>query len=506
MYSLFLTILNMSLTGAFVIAAICLVRLPLKKAPKILSYCLWAVAGFRLVFPFSIESMFSLIPFMAQTIPQNITAAQPVDGAAVVIDNTIHGAAQISPLQIGVTIGSYVWLIGAAAMLIYGIASYLLLKRRMRCAAQAGPNIYESEHIQSPFVLGVLKPSIYLPRGLSEQERRYILLHEQTHLQRCDHIIKCAAYFILCLHWFNPLVWAAFYFMGADMEMSCDERVMKELGGEIKKDYSLTLLSLATERRAMGVTPLAFSEGGVKRRIQNVLNFKKPSRMIMVAAVALVVILSVGFAVNKVGIPQSQLQKMTGATSGQAEQIERLLDMNGVSYQTIADSVNPITAGMDTNYQAYDLFAEDGSSYVLILRTSDHDFTAVLDDEGNIIWGLIDNDITPALFTIGGWKFNTGEPIGSMDDESGVLIEEDRVIYVAGRKAVHMTFAGYDAWVAAGENGADVYDYAERVLYTPIGTDKQIYMTIDDYKAWAAAGENDADVSDFSVPYTDDIQ
>ncbi len=309
MDKLFLTILNMSLTGSFVIAAIYVARLPLKKAPKIISYCLWAIAGFRLVFPFSIETVFSLIPFKAQTIPTDI-GTQPVpriDSGILFVNNAVSSilpaaapAASVNPLQIWTTIGAFIWFVVAAAMIIYGMVSFVILKRKMRKAAQIEANIYEAKYINSPFVLGVFNPGIYLPTGLSGKEKSYVILHEQTHIRRRDHIIKFVAYFILCLHWFNPLVWVAFLLMGADMEMSCDERVLKEMGDEMKKDYSLSLLSLATEYRIISGSPLAFGEGGIKERIKNVLNFKKTSRVIIVAAVAFVAVLSVGFAVNRI--------------------------------------------------------------------------------------------------------------------------------------------------------------------------------------------------------------
>jgi len=308
MDKLFLAIFNMSLTGAFVIAAICVARLPLKKVPKIISYCLWAVAGFRLVFPFSIEGVFSLIPFKAQTIPPDIAmqSIPRIDSGVAVVDNFISGllpaptlGASVNPLQIWTTISAWVWIIGVAVMFIYGVVSYIILKRKMSEAAHIETNTYEAENIKSPFVLGIFKPKIYLPVDLSEQERSYVILHEQTHIRRRDHIVKFAASFVLCLHWFNPLAWVAFLLMGVDMEMSCDERVLKESGGETKKDYSLSLLSLATERRIIGGSPLAFGEGGIKERVKNVMNFKKTSRVIIVAVVVLVTVLSVGFAVNR---------------------------------------------------------------------------------------------------------------------------------------------------------------------------------------------------------------
>lgn len=308
MDKLFLTILNMSLTGAFVIGVICLVRLALKKAPKIFSYFLWAIAGFRLVIPVSIESVFSLIPFKAQIIPQDI-AAQPtprMDSGLPFIDNAVRSilpaaapAASVNPLQIWISIGAYIWLAGVAVMLIYGVVSFVVLKRNMSEAAPVEANIYEAGNIKSPFVLGVFKPKIYLPIDLSGQERSYIILHEQTHIRRFDHIVKLAAYFILCLHWFNPFAWAAFRLMGVDMEMSCDERVLKEMGEDIKKAYSLSLLSLAAERRFAGGSPLAFGEGGIKERIKNILGFKKTSRTILIASVAVLAVFCIGFSVNK---------------------------------------------------------------------------------------------------------------------------------------------------------------------------------------------------------------
>jgi beta-lactamase regulating signal transducer with metallopeptidase domain len=300
----------MSLTGSFVIVAICFARLLLKKAPKIISYCLWAVVGFRLVFPFSIESVFSLIPFKAQTIPHDIAmqSIPRIDSGVTIVDNTMSAllpapdpsmASSINPLQVWMAIGSYLWIFGLAVLLIYGFVSLFILKQKMSESVHIEANIYEAYNIKSPFALGVFKPRIYLPVGLSEQEKSYIILHEQTHIKRHDHIIKFVAYFILCLHWFNPLAWVAFLLMVVDMEMSCDERVLHDMGTDTKKNYSLSLLSLATEKRVIAGSPLAFGEGGIKVRVKNVLNFKKPTRVVIVAAVALAAVLSVGFAVNR---------------------------------------------------------------------------------------------------------------------------------------------------------------------------------------------------------------
>lgn len=234
----------------------------------------------------------------SQTIPR-------IDSGIVIVDNAINSTLppplvgeSVNLLQIWITIGSYVWLLGVAIFAVYAIASYVFLKMKMRHATCIKENIYESQNTKSPFVIGVFSPKIYLPSNLSEKEMMFIVLHEKAHIKRCDHIIKFVAYLTLCLHWFNPLVWVAFWLMGKDMEMSCDERVLKELGAETKSDYSRTLLSLATERHFMGASPLAFGEVGVKARIKNILNFKKPAFWAVAIATVAVITISIGLISN----------------------------------------------------------------------------------------------------------------------------------------------------------------------------------------------------------------
>ena len=309
MDKIMLSVLNMSITASFVILAVCAARLLLKKAPKAISYALWAVVAFRLLVPFSFESVFSLLPIKPEPIPQDIVyQAQPrIDSGINVIDNAVSGflpaatptTASINPMQIILAVGSWLWLIGIAVMLIYSFVTIYLLKRRLRGAVLMKDNIYEADNIKTPFVLGFIRPKIYIPAELKAEEKGYIILHEQTHIRRHDHIVKLIAYFTLCLHWFNPFAWLAFVLMGTDMELSCDERVLKELGTGIKKDYSASLLSLSTGHRIINGSPLAFGEGGIKTRIKNVLNFKKSSRIIIIVAVMLVAVVGVGFMANR---------------------------------------------------------------------------------------------------------------------------------------------------------------------------------------------------------------
>ncbi len=308
MEQLFLTVLNMSLTASLVIVAILLARLPLKKAPKAISYALWAVAGFRLVCPFTLESVFSPLPVKSSPIPQDIAvqAVPRIDSGIAVIDNAVSAslpaavpAASTNPLEVVLSIGTTIWLIGIAAMLIYSMISVVLFVRRLRGATRCGGNIYEADNLKTPFVIGFFRPSIYLPAGLTGEEHSYIILHEQTHIRRHDHIAKVFAYLVLCLHWFNPLVWVAFVLMGEDMEMSCDERVLCELGGGIKKAYSLSLVRMSAGHKIINGNPLAFGEGTMKERVKNVLRFQRKSRVTIAVIVVLVAVLALVLMVNR---------------------------------------------------------------------------------------------------------------------------------------------------------------------------------------------------------------
>lgn len=305
---IFLQVLNLSINASLVILFVLAARLLLKKAPKIFSYTLWSVVLFRLLCPVSIEALFSLLPTKPQPIPTNIatmptpridTGIRAVDRAVnPMLPTLVEQQASVNPVQIWVFAGSLLWALGIAALLIYSVVSLLRLHRRLRLAVPDRGNVYLVPNLETPFVLGVFRPKIYLPAGLSGEEKRYILLHERTHIKRLDHVVKLVAFLALCLHWFNPLVWAAFFLSGRDMEMSCDESVIKRLGSDVKKRYSSSLLSLATGRKIVGGTPLAFGEGDTRGRIQNILHYKKPAFWAVLAAVLLVVALCVGLMAN----------------------------------------------------------------------------------------------------------------------------------------------------------------------------------------------------------------
>lgn len=308
MDNLFLSILNMSFTASYVIVIVVLLRLFLKKVPKVYSYALWAVVWFRLICPVSFESVFSLLPIRTEAIPQDIIYVQTpkIYSGLWTVDNIVNNVlppvtspySSINPIQILIFLGQMIWQMGIVFLLLYSISSVLRLRRKLREASNIGENIYLSKSIKTPFVLGIIKPRIYLPLGLTKQEQDYILRHEQTHIQRKDHVIKVLAFLVLCVHWFNPLVWLAFVLMTKDMEMSCDETVIKEMGNEIKKDYSTSLLALAAGHRIIAGTPLAFGEGEVKGRVKNVLKYKKPKMWIAIIAAFVILVVVIGLMAN----------------------------------------------------------------------------------------------------------------------------------------------------------------------------------------------------------------
>lgn len=307
MDALFLRILNMSITASYVILFVIVARLLLKKAPKIFSYALWLVVLFRLICPFSFESIFSLMPVNTQTVPQNIMYSQTpqIHSGITVIDRVVNNSlpapavsASANPMEIWIALGEIVWLLGIGVLLAYSIFTAIKLYIRLKPARLVSDNIYEIGGIKTAFVFGIIKPKIYIPTSLSENEKAYIIKHEETHIKRLDHIIKLLGFLVLCVHWFNPLVWVAFFLMVGDMELSCDESVIKQMGSNIKKEYSTSLLSLSTGRRVIGGCPIAFGENNTKGRIMNILNYKKPAFWVVIVTVIAVIAVLLGLMSN----------------------------------------------------------------------------------------------------------------------------------------------------------------------------------------------------------------
>lgn len=309
MDDVFLKLVNLSISASWLILAVLVLRVVLKKAPKWVMPLLWGVVALRLVCLFSIESALSLIP-SAETIPSEIVTEtrEPVlyeQATLDIVTNPTLPSAEEVPVgvsrqqaQVDFNIYSVLWLAGMAALLVHALVSAGKLKRKLATAILLRDNIYESEFVDSPFVFGVVKPNIYLPMHMDEGTAAYVIAHERAHLARRDHWWKVLGYLVLALHWFNPLVWVAYILFCRDIELACDEKVVKGLDGAARADYSQALLSCAAPKRAVAACPLAFGEGNIKTRVKSALHYKKPAFWVAAAAVLAVVIVAVCFLTN----------------------------------------------------------------------------------------------------------------------------------------------------------------------------------------------------------------
>ena len=285
MDKLFSAVLNMSVTGSLVILPVLLVRLLLKRFPKIFSYALWSVVLFRLLCPLSFSAPVSFLNMLK---PETRVAAPGTTVISFLPGDVPAFSEALADREVPVrpsrenkpvdraSLVPALWLSGVAVLGLSGMGQYLRLRKKLVGAVPLEQGIYWADYIDTPFVLGVFRPRIYLPSHIPAQELPYILAHERHHIRRCDHIWKLLAYCALCIHWFDPLVWVAFVLAGKDMEMSCDEAVIRQLGPQIRGDYSASLLRLATGKKRIAVTPLAFGQGDTKGRVLNMAKWKKP--------------------------------------------------------------------------------------------------------------------------------------------------------------------------------------------------------------------------------------
>lgn len=318
------TLLRLSLKGSLVIGIVILVRFLLKKAPKVFSYGLWMVAFISLIFPFSIKSSISFANLIQREITINnqankksnliIYEGPQEDNFIEKIEENKNEKQNINPNENTKELKRnyiksnalkkediyfYTWISGVSLLIICSIASTVKLRKRLKGSKQVGENVYENKSLETAFVFGLIKPKIYLPTGLAPEEEKYIRKHEEVHIERLDHLWKFLAFIVTIIHFFNPLVWLAYYLMGLDMELSCDEKVVKDLGNSIKKDYSKSLLSFSTGRKILTASPLAFGENNTKTRIKNILSYKKPKKFVLALCFILLAVVAVGCLTDK---------------------------------------------------------------------------------------------------------------------------------------------------------------------------------------------------------------
>ena len=358
MDDVFLKIVNLSISASWLILAVLVLRVVLKKAPKWVMPLLWGVVALRLVCPFSIESALSLIP-SAETIPSEIVTEtrEPVlyEQATldIVTNPTLPPAAEVpvgvsrQQAQVDFNIYSVLWLAGMAVLLVHALVSAGKLKRKLATAILLRDHIYESEFVDSPFVFGVVKPNIYLPMHMDEGTAAYVIAHERAHLARRDHWWKVLGYLVLALHWFNPLVWVAYILFCRDIELACDEKVVKGLDGTARADYSQALLSCAAPKRAVAACPLAFGEGNIKTRVKSALHYKKPAFWVAAAAVLAVVIVAVCFLTN----PKSDIDAETllGTSRGKITRVSVAMEetSSGEEYRMSTEEIKTVLSLLD---------------------------------------------------------------------------------------------------------------------------------------------------------------
>lgn len=310
MAAVFLKLLNLSISASWLVLALLALRLVSKRSPKWMNVLLWGIVALRLVLPFSIESALSLIPSAETVSPVAVQSAPAptITSGVSVIDNAVNPSlsehfaavptASVNPLYVWTEIAGWVWLIGLGAMLLYALASYLRLRRRVSVSLPIQDNIYLCDAISSPFILGVVKPHIYLPSGLDEVQRQNVLSHERAHLARRDHWWKPLGFALLAVYWFNPVLWLAYTLLCRDIELACDERVIRTMDESAVKTYSTVLLACSMPRKAVITCPLAFGEVGVKERVKNALHYKKPAFWVVAASVTVCIVVAVCFLTN----------------------------------------------------------------------------------------------------------------------------------------------------------------------------------------------------------------
>ena len=309
MSEVFLKIVNMSISASWLVLAVLLLRMMLKKAPKWVSVLLWGLVAVRLICPFSFESVFSLIPSAETVSPEIMMDPTPEVHTGIASLNSMinpivteafapEGMASMNPLQLWIPLATMVWIVGIAAMLIYATVSYILLQHKVRTAVPLRKGILQSENVASPFVLGIIKPKIYLPFRMDDQSLEYVIAHEKAHIHRKDHWWKPFGFLLLAIHWFNPLMWIGYILLCRDIELACDEKVIRQMDNENRANYTEALVACSINRRSIAACPLAFGEVGVKERVKSVMNYKKPAFWIIIAAIVSCLVIAVCFLTN----------------------------------------------------------------------------------------------------------------------------------------------------------------------------------------------------------------
>ena len=414
----FIKILNMSLTASYCIIAIILLRLLLSKQSKLLSYLLWSVVLFRLICPFSLSSSYSLLRMDTDIISQeNVSRWSGSNIVGEEQDKVVNNGMQIlqtqaneedanasanfdykkidesdwietswmlqGAIQRAFDIAAKIWIAGIVLLVSYSIVTMLRLRQSLKSAVLIEKNIYEAENIDTPFVFGMIKPRIYLPAYIKEEEKRYVLEHEKIHIARKDYLVKILAYAAACLHWFNPLVWIGFALMENDMEMSCDEAVLRKMGENVKKEYSMSLLSLSCERTLLQGSPLAFGEVKVKGRVQNILSYRKKALITVVLTATALVTIGAGLSLNPTqdDLPENETETEMPDSDSEEPKLDNQQSGPETSQLDNSDSENVALAEFVENF-AVAVCNRDGDAIASMYIDED---TALVNEENMLL-------------------------------------------------------------------------------------------------------------------------
>lgn len=413
MEKIFIDLFNMSITASYLVFAVVVARLVLKKAPKWISCLLWALVGIRLICPFSFESALSLIP-SSETISLNDSSiGRPftVQSGVPVVDSSVNEFLGDKYYE-GVTVPantfanitnilSILWLVGLFAMLLYGLISFIRLRKRVGASILFKDNIYYCDNIDTPFILGIVKPKIYIPSGLSEEQVNYITLHEKAHLKRKDHLWKPLGFILLSVYWFNPIMWIAYVLLCRDIETACDEKVIKNMPNTEKKSYSETLVSCSIQRRMIMACPLAFGEVGVKQRIKNVLNYNKPTFWVIVLAFVLFTVVAVCFISNPANNKLDKILKEDGYKISSAEEKK-------ISFQFISKSLTEEMFEKDGVYKVNSRDILNNCVHFNLKEVRSHDDT--FDFTFDVTYNEIPNNGT--IYVLDSTRINGGLELG----------------------------------------------------------------------------------------------
>lgn len=344
MSEVFLKVVNMSISAGWLVLTVLALRLILKKAPKWVNVLLWGIVAIRLICPFSIESALSLIPstetispeIMMDWTPEISTGIEPLDQVVNPVISTSfapQGMASANPLQILIPVAANLWLLGVLILLAYTAISYLTLRYKLRTAVILRDNVFQCETVSSPFVLGILKPRIFLPYAMDGKNLSHVVAHEKAHIRRKDHWWKPLGFLLLTVYWFDPLMWVAYILLCRDIELACDEKVIAELGNEQRANYTQALVACAVNRRMIAVCPLAFGEVGVKDRVKSIMNYRKPTFWIIVTALVVCIAVAVCFLTDPAGT------SLTKWTIDEVDMSDTLGDIDTMSVQYYGDSI-----------------------------------------------------------------------------------------------------------------------------------------------------------------------